>query len=194
VPLLAINSDGGPGVGARMVLLAVAVLSPILIAPPSARANPLGDSAANQSASVEPQPHLTPPQVSGPAVIVKMQDDAPMYSPDTVEITAGQTVEWRNFSDVSHSVVDDPSKADHPGDVALPQGVKPFSSGNVMPGGKYRHTFTKPGDYRYFCWSHEADDMVGEVIVKPLPPSAAAAVAAQNNSRPWSERERQPDP
>lgn len=185
--LLAINSDGGPGVGARMVVLAVAVLSLVLSSPPSACADPLGDSAANQSVPVEPTQ-----QVSGPTVIVNMQDDTPMYSPDTVEITAGQTVEWRNLSDVSHSVVDDPSKADHPGDVALPQGVKPFSSGNVMPGGKYRHTFTKPGDYRYFCWSHEADDMIGEVIVKPLPPSAAAS--AQANSRPWSERERQRDP
>ncbi len=194
MPLLAINSDGGPGVGARTVLLALAVLSPILISPPLALANPLGDAAADQSASLEPQSGLASRPVSGPTVIVKMQDEMPMYAPDTVEIIAGQTVEWRNISDVSHSVVDDPSKADRPGDVALPHGARPFSSGNVMPGGTFRHTFTKPGDYRYFCWSHEADEMIGEVIVKPLPPSAASSVAAQASSQPWSRRDRQRDP
>jgi hypothetical protein len=36
-----------------------------------------------------------------------------------------------------------------------------------MPGGRFRHTFTEPGRYRYFCPSHEADKMVGEVIVQP---------------------------
>ncbi len=169
-------------------------LAAILLTPfPAARANPLDDDTANQSAAIAPLAAVITPPLPGPTAIVKMQDDDPMYSPNIVKITVGQTVEWRNISDVSHSVVDDPAKADQASDVALPRGVKPFSSGNVMPGGSYRHTFTQPGDYRYFCWSHEVDKMLGEVIVKPLPPSAAAA-AAQAQARPWSARERQHDP
>lgn len=190
--LFATNSGWGPGVCARLAIftLAAFVLTPF----PAARANPLDDAKANQSASLAPLSAVVPPPVSGPTVVVKMQDDSPMYSPKTVEITAGQTVEWRNTSDVSHSVVDDPSKAGRADDFALPRGVKPFSSGNVMPGGHYRHTFTQPGEYRYFCWSHEMDQMTGKVIVKPLPPSVAAAVAAKADSQPWRARERQRDP
>ncbi len=195
MPEFATNSDRGPGVCARLgwFTLALLAVTPFLLSPSIGRADPLADADARQSASIQPASALAT-SVSGPTAIVTMQDDSPMYSPDSIDITVGQTIEWRNTGDVGHSVVDDPAKADRPGDVALPAGVKPFSSGNVMPGGSYRHTFTQPGEYRYFCWSHEADEMIGEVIVKPLPPSAAARVASQVNARPWSTRERQRDP
>jgi plastocyanin len=114
---------------------------------------------------------------AAPIWIVKMNDDDPMYAPSTVRIVAGQSVEWQNNGQVSHSVTDDPARANKPDDALLPTGVKPFNSGNVMPGGRFRHTFTQPGRYRYFCLTHEGDRMVGEVIVEPfsLPPRVTIA-------------------
>ncbi len=126
-----------------------------------------------------------PAEVSGPTAVVKMSDDMPMYQPDSIIIRAGQTVEWVNAGSVSHSVVDDPAKADKPDDVALPAGAKTFASGNVMPGAKYRYTFLTPGTYRYFCMSHEIDSMIGEVIVQPPTPEEAARMASQLHAQPW---------
>jgi plastocyanin len=126
-----------------------------------------------------------PAAVTGPTAIIKMRDDAPMYQPDSVIIRAGETVEWRNAGMVSHSVVNDPTKADKPDDVALPSGAKTFESGNVMPGGKFSHTFEKPGTYRYFCRSHEVDAMIGEIIVQPPTPAEAARTASQLRAQPW---------
>ncbi|QBQ54317.1 plastocyanin/azurin family copper-binding protein [Nitrosococcus wardiae] len=34
----------------------------------------------------------------------------------------------------------------------------------MPPGGTYRHTFTVPGTYRYFCIPHEAQGMMGETV------------------------------
>ena len=102
-------------------------------------------------------------EIRGPTAVIKMSDDNPMYQPNSILIRAGQTVEWLNTGQVSHSVVDDPAKAAKTDDVALPTGVPSFASGNVMPGGKYRHTFLSPGTYKYFCMSHEVDSMVGEI-------------------------------
>jgi plastocyanin len=130
-----------------------------------------------------------PSEVGGPTAVVKMGDDMPMYQPDSIIIRAGQTVEWVNNGSVSHSVVDDPAKADKPNDVALPPGAKTFASGNVMPGAKYRYTFLTPGTYRYFCMSHEIDSMVGEVIVQPPTPEEAARMASQLRAQPWRMKE-----
>jgi plastocyanin len=126
-----------------------------------------------------------PAEIGGPTAIIKMSDDSPMYQPSSIIIRAGQTVEWRNSGMVSHSVVDDPTKADKPDDVALPSGAKTFESGNVMPGGKFSHTFDKPGTYRYFCRSHEIDAMIGEIIVQPPTPEEASRTASQLHAQPW---------
>jgi plastocyanin len=129
---------------------------------------PASQSIARSHPQIAP---LTPSEPPGaaPIQIVRMNDDDPMYRPSSIQISAGQTIEWENDGQVSHSVTDDPARADQPGDALLPLGVTPFNSGSVMPGGNFRHTFTKPGRYRYFCLTHEADRMIGEVIVQPSP-------------------------
>lgn len=125
-----------------------------------------------QSASYEAP---IPAEIAGgPAATIKMSDDDPMYQPPSLVIQAGQTVEWKNYGMVSHSVTDDPTKAMKPEDSLLPRDAKPFFSGNVMPGRTYEHTFLIPGRYRYFCLTHEVDKMIGEIIVEPpggSPPS-----------------------
>jgi plastocyanin len=131
--------------------------------------------------------NLTPASYSesttaAPIWIIKMNDDDPMYRPSSVRISAGETVEWENDGQVSHSVTDDPARADKAGDALLPPGVKPFNSGNVMPGGRFRHTFTQAGRYRYFCLTHEGDKMVGEVMVAPRPTASQPRIARSGSA------------
>lgn len=72
------------------------------------------------------------------------------YDPATVTIRAGQTVEWRNTSILTHTVT----------------GEAGFESGNLVPGQVYSHRFDAPGTYRYFCRHHDTEGMVGTVIVR----------------------------
>jgi len=190
VSKFATNSERGPGVCASLsgLVLVTAISLPIALFATRARAEP-PEAPADLRATSTDEASSIPSEISGPTAIIRMSDDAPMYQPNSIVIRAGQTVEWVNAGAVSHSVVDDPAKAGKPDDVELPPGVQPFTSGNVMPGGKYRHTFLLPGTYRYFCSSHEMDAMIGEVVVKPPTPADAARVASQLHAQPWRMQE-----
>ena len=90
------------------------------------------------------------------------------FAPETLRIRAGETIEWRNRSIATHTVTGDPTRADHPGEVALPEGAEPFSSGEVRLGQVWRQRFTVPGSYKYICLPHhDVFGMTGEVIVAP---------------------------
>jgi plastocyanin len=190
VPIFATNSERGPGVSASLRNIALVAI-PLLAMTWASRAyaNPPDTPASVRATATEEVPPLQA-EVRGPTAVIKMSDDNPMYQPNSILIRAGQTVEWLNTGQVSHSVVDDPAKALKTDDVSLPAGVPSFASGNVMPGGKYRHTFLTPGRYRYFCMSHEVDSMVGEIIVQPPTPDEAARVASQLKSQPWRAADR----
>jgi len=98
-------------------------------------------------------------------VIVKMNDML-KFEPVKITIKAGQTVEWVNASVLVHTVTADPKLAADQSHVQLPENAAPFNSGNIAPEGVYKHTFTTPGLYRYFCIPHEATNMVAEVLVE----------------------------
>ena len=184
--IFATNSERGPGVCASLSGLALVAVISLLTLLSATRANAKPpETPTDVRATTADEAAPPPAEVGGPTAIVKMSDDAPMYQPDSIMIRPGETVEWRNAGSVSHSVVDDPTKAGSPGDVALPAGAKAFESGNVMPGGKFSHTFEMPGTYRYFCRSHEVDAMVGEIIVQPPTPAEAARIASQLRAQPW---------
>lgn len=89
------------------------------------------------------------------------------FTPHTVTVHVGDTVEWHNGSALTHTVTDVPKLASKQGDATLPRGAKPFNSGYLNPGQSYSHTFTVPGTYHYFCIPHEATGMVATVVVKP---------------------------
>ena len=89
------------------------------------------------------------------------------FQPETVHIRAGQTVEWRNTAIVTHSVTDDARLASRPGDVSLPPGATPFSSGDIAAGEVFAAAFPVPGTYKYFCTHHEGEGMVGTIVVSP---------------------------
>lgn len=89
------------------------------------------------------------------------------FEPRTLRIRAGQTVVWRNTSEVIHTVTADPSKAANRANVQLPAGAAAFDSGDMPPGAVFRHTFTTPGEYRYICIPHEvAGGMLGTIVVE----------------------------
>ena len=70
------------------------------------------------------------------------------YSPDTLKVRAGDAVRWVNNDVRDHTV----------------RG-KGWDSGNLGPGESYKHTFTKPGEYRYACSLHPR--MKGVITVSP---------------------------
>lgn len=87
------------------------------------------------------------------------------FDPHTVRVKAGETVEWRNKSAFAHTVTDDPRKDATLS--SLPAGAAAFDSGRLAAGEVFRHTFTVPGTYRYYCDPHDGFGMLGVVIVEP---------------------------
>ena len=96
---------------------------------------------------------------TGPTVI--NLTDTFEFEPHEVMIHAGDIVEWRNTSRFNHTVTDDPTQ----GRATLPPSAESFSSQELRPGASFRHTFTVPGNYTYFCQPHEGIGMVGQIIV-----------------------------
>jgi plastocyanin len=72
------------------------------------------------------------------------------YSPDTTQISRGETVEWTNNDLTPHTVTS--------------QGGGDMNSGSIDAGASWRHTFAQPGTFSYFCTFHP--EMKGEIIVK----------------------------
>lgn len=99
-----------------------------------------------------------------PAAIVTMSNKL-KFQPATVTVKAGETVRWHNKSVLVHTVTANPELAAKARDVALPDGAKPFNSGNLKPKATFEHKFTVPGTYKYFCIPHEAAGMVATVVV-----------------------------
>jgi plastocyanin len=99
-----------------------------------------------------------------PAIVVRMTESK-TFDPKTITVKTGDTVVWKNGSDMTHSVTDVSSLAVAAQDAALPPNAKEFNSGLLPPGKDYSHTFTVPGTYKYFCIPHEEAGMVGTVVV-----------------------------
>jgi plastocyanin len=88
------------------------------------------------------------------------------FEPRTIRVKVGETVVWRNTSDVVHTVTADPARAANRANVALPTGGPTFNSGDMAPGATFRHTFTVAGEYKYICIPHELAGMLGTVVVE----------------------------
>jgi plastocyanin len=87
------------------------------------------------------------------------------FDPHTVRVKTGDIVEWRNTSSFAHTITDDPQKNGKLS--SLPAGATGFDSGHLAAGEIFRHTFTVPGTYRYYCDPHDGFGMLGVVIVEP---------------------------
>lgn len=104
------------------------------------------------------------PARAGAAAKVSMNDEL-KFTPATITVHVGDAVEWHNASQLVHTVTADPALAATSSSTQLPAGATPFNSGNLQPGGTFRHIFTTSGTYKYFCIPHEAAGMTGEVVV-----------------------------
>lgn len=102
----------------------------------------------------------------GDTVVVQMTNTL-RFVPDTLRVRTGQTVVWRNGSDILHTVTADPERAAVAANVRLPAGAAPFDSGDLEPGQSFAHQFDVAGEYRYVCLPHERAGMVGVVVASP---------------------------
>jgi plastocyanin len=88
---------------------------------------------------------------------VEIRDGA--FVPERVEVEAGDTVEWRNEGQQSHSATADDGT---------------FDSGALEPGGTFEARFDEAGTYQYHSSSGNDEGMVGVVVVLPADPSASS--------------------
>jgi plastocyanin len=82
---------------------------------------------------------------AGPTVNI----DNFVFGPEALTVTVGTTVTWVNRDDIPHTVV---------------ANDKSFKSKVMDTDERFSFTFTKPGEFGYFCSLHP--HMVGKVIVK----------------------------
>jgi plastocyanin len=83
------------------------------------------------------------------------------YSPQTVNISVGQTVTWNWVGSLMHSVTSGTCSS---ASSCMPDGN--FDSGSTLlgPGSTFSHTFTTAGTFPYYCRNH-LGLMTGTVIV-----------------------------
>jgi plastocyanin len=91
---------------------------------------------------------------------------AKQFSPMTLTLAVGDTVEWVNDDPQNlHNATTDKNASDIPKAIQMPKGAKPFNSGLLAPGKHYTYRFTVPGTYRYVCAPHQPE-MVGTIVVQ----------------------------
>lgn len=127
---------------------------------------PMHRRAFTQSMAALGVTAATPALAQGKTIEVSMRNSPKaIFSPATVNVKVGDTVKWTNPGIITHTVTFDPAAAVDKANVALPEGVAPFDSGNLEQDATFSHTFTVKGTYKYVCKLHEAMGMVGTVIV-----------------------------
>jgi plastocyanin len=119
----------------------------------------------------------SPTASPGPAVVVHTiydpsateSADQLRFDPPHVTIAVGQTITWKNESQMPHTATGDPAQnpvgKSHPEYIELPAGAEPWGSEMLQPGDSYSHTFTVPGEYRYICIPHVLSGMRGTITV-----------------------------
>jgi plastocyanin len=102
-------------------------------------------TAAPPSRTVEPsRPARRPAQRT-----VNARINGLAYIPSRIEVAAGTTVQWKNQDPLVHTVTATDGS---------------FGSPQFGLDGTYRHTFTRPGTYSYYCTLHP--NMKATVVVK----------------------------
>lgn len=102
--------------------------------------------------------------------IVEMTDDL-AFRPETVELTAGETVTWINVGSYPHTVTAYEAEIPEGGEYFASGGfeseraARVESGGYVEEGESYAHRFDAEGVYEYYCIPHEHAGMVGTVTV-----------------------------
>jgi len=77
-----------------------------------------------------------------------------VFVPQTVTINVGDSITWTNNGPSSHTATADDSS---------------FDSGTMNVGNTFSVTFNTPGTIPYHCNFHQAQGMVGTIVVNALP-------------------------
>ncbi len=110
-------------------------------------------AAARDAVDSEPAGHDAEPQDPAPpnentgAETVTLAMKGYAYEQQTLEVTAGTTVQWVNQDPAAHTVTFTDGSVD---------------SGNIGSGQSWSHTFTAPGTYKYYCKPHAYQDDAGD--------------------------------
>src|SRR3954466_14654828 len=72
------------------------------------------------------------------------------FAPAVLNVAPGTTVTWNNADEDPHTVT---------------ATGKAFHSAALDTGGKFSFTFTRPGEFAYFCSLHP--HMMGKIVVRP---------------------------
>jgi plastocyanin len=98
---------------------------------------------------------LDPDNLPGAGTVVEVSSGDNVFAPETIEVRAGTEVVWTNTGRNVHDI--EPADGDDWG-----VGQKAFGKGDV-----YRHVFSEPGEYAYYCTLHGTAraGMVGKVVV-----------------------------
>lgn len=91
---------------------------------------------------------LTASAQAKPAATAEVKIDNFSFGPAAITVSVGTTVTWTNRDDIPHTVVST---------------EKVFKSRVLDTDEKFSYTFTKTGEYPYFCSIHPK--MTGKVIV-----------------------------
>jgi plastocyanin len=94
-------------------------------------------------------PGPAPDAASAAPRTVNARIDGLAFVPSRIEIPVGTTVQWKNNDPLIHTVTATDSS---------------FASPQFGLDGTYRHTFSTPGTYPYYCALHP--NMKGTVVVK----------------------------
>jgi LPXTG-motif cell wall-anchored protein len=143
--------------------------APAVTTPPGAASARL---AARSLAA--PAPVAKPRAVSGPTVVISSNCATFCFVPAQLTVVAGQTVTWVNRSGAPHTVTRC-SRAACNG-VSGGNGTDAtFTTGDIgiASGAMFRHAFTAPGTYVYFCTLHGYPVMHGTITVTAAVPTTA---------------------
>src|SRR5438132_10523348 len=115
---------------------------------------------------------LFPKSVSATTVTVTVGNNCLCFSPSSVTIHPGDTVQW-TWSSTGHS-----STSGTPG---VPSGL--WDSGILNQGATFSHTFNTVGTFPYYCTPHGGCGMIGTVTVSSgRPTTDPTATRASNHT------------
>jgi plastocyanin len=104
------------------------------------------------------------PQNTGPGKTVEVSVQDSSFNPLVVEAQAGDTIRFTNEGTLTHTVTGYQSANNKPR--RCPAGATTIASGSMGGGSTYEVTLNAPGVYDYFCKPHEAQGMVGSIVVR----------------------------
>jgi plastocyanin len=142
----------------RPINVAVAVAAIVLTACADDGPQPL-DAAEPARSSAPP----TVPETSAPATTaggsvaagqtVTVQSIDNTFRPDRIEVAPGTEVVWVNRGRNEHDILSDAGFG--------------VAAADFQPGDEYRHVFTEPGEYPYYCTIHGTATigMKGTIVV-----------------------------